>query len=180
LSVQETSSTYAERVWGDRNRLDDQERVVLVIRRHAKALVWPSARLVVLGFATGAGAGVVPSDWRPAGQVAVAALGLVLATGWVVLPYLRWRTTTYTLTTRRLIARRGVLHRAGVELPLVRVHDVSYDRSLLDRILGCGSLQVQTPADGGIVLVDVPDVERVHLQMTELLFARMADDRRGR
>jgi hypothetical protein len=56
-------------------------------------------------------------------------------------------------------------------LPLNRINEVSYERSLIDRMLGCGSLLVQSAAeDGTIVLHDVPDVEHVNLQMSQLLF----------
>jgi uncharacterized membrane protein YdbT with pleckstrin-like domain len=89
----------------------------------------------------------------------------------VVLPFLRWRTTTYTITNRRLITRSGILTKVGKELPLNRISEVSYERNLTDRMLGCGSLIVQTAAeDGTIVLHDVPDVEHVNLEMTQLLF----------
>jgi membrane protein YdbS with pleckstrin-like domain len=61
----------------------------------------------------------------------------------------------------------------------MRINDVSYERTLLDRILGCGTLYVQTAAEGGTIeLKDVPDVERVHLEMTELLFGSATPDRR--
>ena len=37
-------------------------------------------------------------------------------------------------------------------------------------MLGCGTLPVQTAADAGpVVLDDVPDVEDVHVAMTELI-----------
>ena len=55
-------------------------------------------------------------------------------------------------------------------LPLLRINDVSYQRSLMDRILGCGTLYIQTAAEGAVVLDDVPDVEHVHLVLTGLLF----------
>jgi uncharacterized membrane protein YdbT with pleckstrin-like domain len=96
---------------------------------------------------------------------------VVLAVWLVLLPFLRWRTTTYTITNRRLITRSGILNKVGKDLPLNRINDVSHERSLMDRILGCGSLIVQTAAeDGTIVLKDVPDVEHVNLQITQLLF----------
>ena len=117
------------------------------------------------------GAALIPHQARPIGQLAILGLGLVLAIWLVLLPFLRWRTTTYTITNRRLITRSGILNKVGKDLPLNRINDVSHERSLMDRILGCGSLIVQTAAeDGTIVLKDVPDVEHVNLQITQLLF----------
>ena len=51
------------------------------------------------------------------------------------------------------------------------MHEVSSDQSLLDRMLGCGTLNVATAAeDGTVVLRDVPDAEQVHTEISQLLF----------
>jgi uncharacterized membrane protein YdbT with pleckstrin-like domain len=74
-----------------------------------------------------------------------------------------------------LITRRGILNKVGTDIPLNRIHEVSQARSLTDRILGCGTLHVQTAAEDGIVvLADVPEVEHVHAEMTALLFGSPA------
>ena len=151
--------------------LGPDERVVLRMRTHAKAMVLPAALLVLDGAVLGVGTALVPSDYRPTGQLAVAVAVAALAFWTSVLPFLRWRNRTYTLTNHRLITREGILSRTGHDLPLMRVNDVSYQRSLTDRMLGCGTLYVQTAAEGALVLSDVPDVQHVHLTMTELLFA---------
>ncbi len=58
----------------------------------------------------------------------------------------------------------------------MRINDVLYERSLVDRMLGCGTLFIQTAAEGGTIkLDDVPHVERLHLEMTELLFGSTPD-----
>jgi uncharacterized membrane protein YdbT with pleckstrin-like domain len=151
--------------------LGSDEQVVIHTRTHVKAMILPALAFVLIAAAVGAGAAVIPREARPIGQIAIAVLGVVLAIWLVLLPFLRWRTTTYTITNRRLITRSGILNKIGKDLPLNRINEVSYERSLLDRMLGCGSLIVQTAAeDGTIVLHDVPDVEHVNLQMTQLLF----------
>ena len=151
--------------------LGPDERVVLHTRTHVKAMILPALAFVLIAAAVGVGAALIPREARPLGQLAIGVLGVVLAIWLVVLPFLRWLTTTYTITNRRLITRSGILSKVGKELPLNRINEVSYDRSLTDRMLGCGSLIVQTAAeDGTIVLHDVPDVEHVNLEMTQLLF----------
>ena len=156
--------------------LGTDEYEVLHTRTHGKALVRPAAVFVLVAAGVGAGAALVPGDYRPGGQVAVALLGLLLAVWWCVLPYLRWRTTTYTLTNRRLVTRSGMLDKVSMDLPLARVNDVASERSLLDRMFGCGTLRVQTAGEAGTVsLVDVPEVEHVHQTVTELLFRAPAE-----
>jgi uncharacterized membrane protein YdbT with pleckstrin-like domain len=159
--------------------LGADEHVVIHTRTHAKALILPVLALIVVAAAVGVGVALVPDSARPVGQFALAVVGLVLVIWWTLIPFLRWRTTTYTVTNRRLITRRGILNKIGKDMPLMRINDVSYERTLLDRILGCGTLYVQTAAEGGTIeLEDVPDVERVHLEMTELLFGSATPDRR--
>lgn len=162
--------------------LSADEYVVEHMRTHAKVLVRPAFGLVVVGALTGIGAALIPGAYRPEAQLVVAVVGVFLALWWAVVPFLRWRTTTYTITNRRVISRRGIVNKLGQDLPLMRINDVSYDRSLLDRMLGCGTLNIQTASEAGpVVLTDVPDVERVHVTMTELLFGNDAVlDRGGR
>ena len=112
---------------------------------------------------------------------------LARATKWVgaafivltLVPFLRWLTSTYTLTDRRVITRHGIVTTTGHDLPLSRINNVTYERSLLDRLLGCGTLQFTTAAEAPVTLPDVPDVERVHVVMTELLFGDAEGDNRG-
>ena len=152
--------------------LGTDEVEVLHTRTHAKVMVLPAFALVLVGAGVGAGAALVPSEWRPVGQVAIAVLGLGLAMWWTVLPFLRWRTTTYSLTDRRLVTRSGILRKTSKHLPLSRVDEVSSERSLLDRVLGCGTLQVRTASDAGVIaLVDVPEVQHVQQTMTQLLLS---------
>ena len=161
--------------------LGADERVVIHTRTHAKVLILPAVALVLLSLATGFGAAVMPETARPVSQLVVALVGLVLAIWLVVLPFLRWWTTTYTVTNRRLIMRSGILTRVGKDMPLMRINDVSYQRSLLDRMLGCGTLYIQTAAEGGTIkLDDVPNVERLHVEMTELLFGTTPDTSQAR
>lgn len=150
--------------------LGAEEYVVLETRTHAKALILPSLGLILTGGLLGLGTALIPSAYRPGGQLAVSVLALVLAVWWALLPFLRWRTRTYTITNFRLITRQGIVNKTGKDLPLMRINDVSYERTLMDRMLGCGTLYIQTAAEGAIVLDDVPDVERVHVSLTELIF----------
>jgi uncharacterized membrane protein YdbT with pleckstrin-like domain len=151
--------------------LGTDEHVVIHTRTHVKAMLLPALAFVLIAAAVGVGAALIPREARPIGQLAIALLGVVLLIWLVLIPFLRWRTTTYTITNRRLITRSGILNKVGKDLPLNRINEVSYERSLIDRMLGCGSLLVQTAAeDGTIVLHDVPDVEQVNLEITQLLF----------
>jgi uncharacterized membrane protein YdbT with pleckstrin-like domain len=159
--------------------LGSDEHVAIHTRTHPKRLILPAVALVLLCVALGVGVALIPDAARPIGQLAVALVALLLAIWLVVLPFLRWWTTTYTVTNRRLITRWGILNKIGKDIPLMRINDVLYERSLVDRMLGCGTLFIQTAAEGGTIkLDDVPHVEQLHLELTELLFGTTPDARR--
>lgn len=154
--------------------LGDGEHVEVHVRTHGKALVLPALVLILLGAAVGFAAALMPPEFTPVGQYVVIIIAGVLAIWWCVVPFLRWRSTTYTVTNRRLITRTGILNKTGKDLPLARINDVSYERSLTDRMLGCGTLNIQTAAEGGVItLHDIPDVQQIHVIMSELLFGEV-------
>ena len=97
----------------------------------------------------------------------------------VVKPFLDWLLTTYTFTNRRLITRTGILTRRGHDIPMNRISDISYEKSLVDRIFGCGTLVVSDASElGRVELRDIPQVEQAQLTVSDELFhgARKTDD----
>ena len=160
--------------------LGADEHVVRHMHTHVKALIWPAMALIVIAVFTGVGLALLPANQRNWSNWVVIGIAVVAFLIWVVYPLIRWWTTTYTITDRRIITRRGIITRTGHDLPLNRINDVSYERDLVDRVLGCGSLVLTTAAHDPVVLPDIPDVERVHVQMTELLFGDEAPEHEKR
>ena len=156
-----------------RKLLNDDESVVVSTRTHTKALLGPAVALIVLAGAAGfvstftAGTG----EAQPVLLAGIWAVAGVLAVTWVVRPILRWLTTTYTITDQRLITRSGILTRRGHDIPLPRISDVAYERGLVDRLLGCGTLLVSVASEHRIELEDIPHVEQVHLAVQDLIHA---------
>jgi uncharacterized membrane protein YdbT with pleckstrin-like domain len=63
-----------------------------------------------------------------------------------------------------------VLSRSGRDVPLGRVNDVSFEHTLLERLLRSGTLTVESAGERGlIVLRDVPHVESVQAELYELI-----------
>ena len=166
-----------------RKLLNQDEYVVVSARTHVTALILPALLMIVIaavaGFLTSlpTGASRVFLTW----VIWLVALGVI---GWLVVrPFLTWLATTYTVTDRRLITRTGILTRRGHDIPLIRISDVSYEHGLLDRLLGRGTLVISDASEQGRVkLHDIPQVEQVHLKISELLFERAQPDQlpRGR
>ena len=154
-----------------RKLLDDDERVLVSTRTHVKALLGPALVLIVIAAVAGVLAGLPTGKAAPLLQVVVWAIAFLLIARLVLRPVLRWLTTTYTVTDRRIITRSGVLSRRGHDVPLARVDDVAYEHGLDDRLLGCGTLVVASASDQGRVLLrDIPHVEHVQRTVADLLF----------
>ncbi|MGP8001063.1 MAG: PH domain-containing protein [Streptosporangiaceae bacterium] len=149
--------------------LAEGEWSVLLLHPHWKTVVRPVLLLILVLAAIGAllffHRHVPPPAFLGSGALAV----VVLLAG-VAIPVLRWRTTTYELTTRRLRLRRGILSRTGRDFPLIRISDVSFSHGLIDRLLGCGQLIVESAGEHGqLVLAEIPHVEMVQATLFQLV-----------
>ncbi|MBP2339152.1 membrane protein YdbS with pleckstrin-like domain [Saccharothrix coeruleofusca] len=138
------------------------ERVVIHHHPHWKVLLWP---VVVLPAVVGGGAYlaalVAGNSWAEAAWVALALVGAVLLAWLVLAPLVRWRTTHLVVTTDRVLYREGVLKRTGLDLPRSRISGVRCRCGPLDRLLGCGTLIIDSAPDEPLELDDIPGVERV-------------------
>jgi len=154
--------------------LNEGESIVFSTRTHVKALLVPALVLILVAGAAGYGLGQVDNKVV---RYVIAAVALVVIVVYTVWPFLNWLTTTYTVTNRRLTTHSGVISRTGHDIPLARISDVSYEKGLLDRILGCGTLIVSDASEQGRVqLLDVPQVEKRQLQLSDLLYHGARND----
>jgi uncharacterized membrane protein YdbT with pleckstrin-like domain len=147
--------------------LSDDESVVLETHPHWKTLVLPVLELLVICGLAGFLLAVVDPD---VAKYVIIGVGLVLVVLAFVIPLLRWRTTLFVLTDKRVVVRTGILSRTGRDIPLTRVNDVTFSHNLIERILGCGTLVVESAGERGQVqLTEVPKVEQVQRQLYELV-----------
>ena len=156
--------------------LNPGEHVIVSTRTHWKALIIPGlgvlVALAVALFAHGLVDGSVP-------RLVVWALFLAVVLWFLVGPFLRWATTTYTFTNRRFIKRSGFIAKEGRTIPLNRISGVDFEIGVIDRIFGCGTLVVSDAStDGSVQLDDIPDVEKVQLQVSDELHRLSGGDRR--
>jgi uncharacterized membrane protein YdbT with pleckstrin-like domain len=151
--------------------LTADERVVAHLHPHWKALIRPILVLVVAIAAVVAAYLLLPvTGWATPTLLVIGALALAVI-GWLaVWPWLRWRTTHYVLTNERVIMRHGVFSRSGRDIPLGRINDVSFSHTLIERMLGCGTLTIESAGERGqVVLTDIPGVEKIQSVLYELV-----------
>src|SRR5260370_19631585 len=163
--------------------LSEGEQFVLRLHPHWKTLLRLLFVLVVIVVATSGVTILLPTGSSlAAARIAIGAVALLAATIWCAVPLLRWKTTSYELTTRRLRLRAGILTRTGRDFPLIRISDVSFSHGLIDRLLGCGRLVVESAGEHGqLVLNEIPEVERVQATLFQLVEdeqARLAREER--
>jgi uncharacterized membrane protein YdbT with pleckstrin-like domain len=146
--------------------LVEGEQVVMHKHPHWKRVVVPVlALLLVVGLGSFMAAVLREQTWAAWGWLALAAAGLVLI-GWLtVMPVVRWRTTHFVVTTRRVLVREGVLSRHGIDIPMSRIHSVQFRHTVLERIVGSGTLVIESASEEQLEFGDVPGVERVHAML---------------
>lgn len=157
-------------------RLAADEHVEFLVRPHWRVLVLPIAALVVITAITGFVVGRM-GVWLPdqpevalAFSLGVVALGVLLAAFLAIAPIARWMGSVVMLTDRRLLVRTGVLARAGRDVPLVKINEVSFVQSIFDRAFGCGTLVVQSASEWGVLTIRrVPQIHEVHREINTLL-----------
>lgn len=151
--------------------LIEGERPVLIMHPHWKTVIGPVVIMAVVVVAAAAALVLIPfGSAATIGRGVVAGAALIVAAIFAGIPVLRWRTTTYELTTRRFRMRSGILSRFGRDIPLNRVNDVSFSHGIIDRMLGCGRLVVESAGEHGqLVLTEIPQVEKVQSTLYQLV-----------
>lgn len=83
---------------------------------------------------------------------------LAIALLWLIVVWIRWQSTAYTLTDQRIKIETGVFGRQEKIIPIDRVQDCTTKMSLLGRMLGYGRVEVDAAgAQGAEVLDHLPN-----------------------
>lgn len=128
-------------------------------RAHARRLVWPALVLIAVAGAAGYFWDNLPAGLSN-GVLLTAAAVVVLVL--VVLPFAAWWSHAYTLTTRRIMERRGLVKVRRRELSHARGYTVQVRRGLIQRMWGAGTLTLSNGVDEPMRLHNVPSVALVH------------------
>ncbi|MGX5715714.1 PH domain-containing protein [Arthrobacter sp. MAHUQ-56] len=101
--------------------------------------------------------GAKGTPWLVAACVAAAA---AVWLGYCLPRLLRWQGTRYTLTSRRMVARYGILNRREQQVNLASVRNLGVHETLLQRLVRSGNISLETWYQGVVVFRDVPEVSR--------------------
>ena len=128
-----------------RKLLNDTEELVLDLRPHWLAVALPTL-LLVLAIVVGLVAALL--SW-PVPLLWVALVLIVVALANFLIKLLGWSNTNFVLTSDRVITRRGVLTKSGIEIPLERINTVFFDQRFFERIVGAGDLAIESAGERG-------------------------------
>lgn len=153
--------------------LNEDERVVRHLHPHWITLVVPVlAFLVTVGLASFLVAIAPSGDVQRPLRIGILAVAVIVLLWFVLVPVLRWRTTHYVITTHRVLIRVGILNHRSKDIPLRRLNDVQSVQTLADRIIGAGTLTLESAGEHGQErLVNVP-----HADQTQALINRLVED----
>jgi uncharacterized membrane protein YdbT with pleckstrin-like domain len=127
--------------------LADHERMVLDLRPHWIALVAPVLITILLVVALI----LLFALFDPPSVVRWVAIlgGIVLFIALPLRAFLSWITSHFVVTSDRVIHRAGWLAKRSMEMPLERINDVTFSQTVLERMVGAGSLRIQSGSEYG-------------------------------
>jgi len=152
-------------------QLAGDEQVVKHLHPHWLTLVFSVLVFVVTVGLAGFLIAMVPAgDLQRWIRLAIGVVAGIVLLWWVLKPVLVWKTTHYVITTQRVLIRTGVLRHTGRDIPMQRINDVAFEQTLFDRIIGAGTLQVESAGETGqTVLKNIPHSDQVQQLINRLV-----------
>jgi len=136
---------------GENLVLKDHQHWIVIV----KSLVIPVVLLVIAGVVdlfVKSGTGI------PHFRTIVSLAAIAVAGVWLIVVWIRWQATAYTLTDQRIKIETGVFGRSSKTIPIDRVQDCTTKQTLFGRMLGYGRVEVDAAgAQGAEVLDHLPN-----------------------
>jgi uncharacterized membrane protein YdbT with pleckstrin-like domain len=132
-----------------RRLLIEGEELILDRRPHWVALLGPTLVAIVgLALASWLSTLMDSAAWLP--WVVYVVLLLVYPVPKVV----SWLTSNFAVTSDRVIHREGFIAKRSMEIPLEAINDVRFEQGIIDRMLGAGTLVIQSASEQGRQIFD--------------------------
>lgn len=152
--------------------LADDEQVIEHLHPHWITLVPATLWFILVCAAAGVGLAFAPDNGtgRTVVIILIVVVGVILLALLSFKPWISWRTTHYVITSHRVLIRRGILRHTGRDIALQRISDVGFTQSLLDRIVGAGTLTIESAGEHGQeTLTNVPKSDEQQQLLNRLI-----------
>jgi uncharacterized membrane protein YdbT with pleckstrin-like domain len=157
----------------DSSNLHRDEQVVLDLHPHWIMLVKGVVILVVT-----IALGIWVYTWNLEGSMknivnGAVALAIIASLLYMLQRWVAWVSTNFVVTTDRCIYREGIVSKRGVEIPLERINTVFFNQSVVDRVIGAGTLTIESAGENGVqTFEDVRDP----IGVQQVLYQQMEDN----
>ncbi len=163
-----------------RRLLVEGEELILDLRPHWIALVMPAlATIAIVAVMT-----ILYETFEE--DVLDNVVGIAGAVFLLVYPVRKlvdWLTSHFVVTSDRIIHRRGFIAKYSMEVPLEAINDVRFEQGIVARIIGAGTLVVQSASEAGRQVFDhirkPEEVQKTIYHQGELNQQRMMGGRGG-
>lgn len=120
-----------------RTQLKEDEEILLITRQHWIKLllpifVWLIAAVLLIWLAGNMGF-----------------IGTLVLALYPMFEYINWKNNLWCITNLRVVDESGFFSRYSKESPLDKINNVEYDQNIWGRIMGFGSVDIQTAAELG-------------------------------
>ncbi|MEW2357908.1 PH domain-containing protein [Spirillospora sp. NPDC029432] len=142
------------------------ETQVITVRRHPAVLMLPVglvlAGLIVAGVLSNTVAEVTAWIWW----------GWLILLAWFVWRVAEWSVDYFVITNQRMLLTTGLITRKVAMMPLAKVTDMSFRRTIAGRMLGYGDFVLESAGqDQALDTVDyLPYPEQLYLEVCEMIF----------
>ncbi|MEO6701079.1 MAG: PH domain-containing protein [Jatrophihabitantaceae bacterium] len=147
------------------------ETPVVLTRRHWAYLLKAGSASAV-GFLFGLGLLFDASDSQVVAEIAV--VFMLAALIWFGWSWAHWYTEEFVITDRRVLLVSGIISRKVAIMPLSKVTDLTYERSIAGRLLGYGVFVVESAGQNqALSRIDyLPTPDKLYQDVSTLLFSR--------
>ena len=148
------------------------ERVVAVVRQHWFSQLRPIAVFVGLLFLATFVEAEAPQTRSGAMLANFFWYAALAGGGYLLWRYLNWRHDWFVATDKRFLLFYGFIRRKVAMMPLTKVTDMTFDRSIMGRIIGYGTFLLESAGqDQALSHIEyVPDADRHYRAICTVLF----------
>jgi membrane protein YdbS with pleckstrin-like domain len=152
------------------------EHQVITVRKHPAVLIKPII-VVLIGLVIAALISTTVARHQ-SGVVGFVWIVWAILLVWLVYRIYCWSQDYFIVTSRRMLLATGVITRKVAMMPLVKVTDMSFQRSSLGRLLGYGEFILESAGqEQALRVVDhLPYPEQLYLEVCGLIFPGKQED----
>jgi membrane protein YdbS with pleckstrin-like domain len=152
------------------------EHQVITVRKHPAVLLRPIS-IILAGLVIAAVVSTTVARHN-AGVVGFVWIVWAVLLLWLVFKVWEWSVDYFIVTSRRMLLATGIITRKVAMMPLVKVTDMSFQRSTMGRLLGYGEFILESAGqDQALRVVDfLPYPEQLYLEVCGLIFPGRKDD----